>query len=90
MQEYTAFTSDDELHITSGVSTSILEIARTIQLYFGGEEKEVEIIPASSKDEVQKDARNIPDPYIRKWWEPKTSITLGIGKVFESMKENYD
>ena len=90
MQEYTAFTSDDELHITSGVSTSILEIARTIQLYFGGEEKEVEIVPASSKDEVQKDARNIPDPYIRKWWEPKTSITLGIGKVFDSMKINYE
>ena len=89
MQEYTAFTSDDELNITSGVSTSILEIARTIQLYFGGEEKEVEIIPASSKDEVQKDARNIPDPYIRKWWEPKTSITLGIGKVFEEMKKEY-
>jgi len=90
MQEYSDFTSDDELHITSGVSTSILEIARTIQLYFGGEEKEVEIVPASSKDEVQKDARNIPDPYIRKWWEPKTSITEGIGKVFEEMKKNYE
>ena len=90
MQEYTAFTSDDELHITSGISTSILEIARTIQLYFGGEEKEVEIVPASSKDEVQKDARNIPDPYITKWWEPKTSITEGIGKVFEEMKKNYE
>jgi len=90
MQEYNSFTSDDELHITSGVSTSILEIARTIQLYFGGEEKEVEIVPASSKDEVQKDARNIPDPYIRKWWEPKTSITEGIGKVFEEMKKNYE
>ena len=90
MQEYNSFTSDDELHITSGVSTSILEIARTIQLYFGGEEKEVEIVPASSKDEVQKDARNIPDLYIRKWWEPKTSITEGIGKVFEEMKKNYE
>ena len=89
MQEYNSFTSDDELHITSGVSTSILGIAQTIQLYFGGEEKEVEIIPAASKDEVQKDARNIPDPYIRKWWEPKTSITLGIGKVFEEMKKEY-
>jgi len=90
MDKYSNFTSDDELHITSGVSTSILEIARTIQLYFGGEEKEVEIVPASSKDEVQKDARNIPDPYIRKWWEPKTSITEGIGKVFEEMKKNYE
>ena len=90
MQEYDSFTSDDELHITSGVSTSILEIARQIQLYFGGIEKTVEIVPSPSKDEVQKDARNVPDPYIKKWWQPKTSITLGIGKVFTEMKKNYD
>ena len=90
MDKYSNFTSDDELHITSGVSTSILEIAQQIQLYFGGIQKEVEIIPASSKDEVQKDARNISDPYIRKWWKPKTSITHGIGKVFTEMKKNYD
>ena len=90
MDRYSDFTSSDELHITSGVSTSILEIARQIQLYFGGIQKEVEIVPAASKDEVQKDARNVPDPYIRKWWEPKTSITHGIGKVFTEMKKNYD
>ena len=90
MGKYSDFTSSDELHITSGVSTSILEIAKTIQLFFSGEEKEVKIIPASSKDEVQKDARNIPDPYIRKWWEPKTSITEGIGKVFTEMRKNYE
>ena len=89
MDKYSDFTSDDELHITSGVSTSILEIAQQIQLYFGGEEKEVEIIPAASKDEVQKDARNIPDPYIRKWWEPKTNIVDGITKVFNEMKKEY-
>jgi len=39
---------------------------------------------------VQKDARNIPDTYIRKWWKPKTSITLGIGKVFEEMRKDYE
>ncbi len=89
MREYSHFTSDTDLHITTGVYTSILEIAQQIQLYFGGEEKEVKIIPDTSKDEVQKDARNISDPYIRKWWKPKTSITLGIGKVFDSMKEEY-
>ena len=90
MEQYSDFTSDDELHITSAVSTSILEIAQQIQLYFGGISKEVEIVPSSSKDEVQKDARNIPDTYIRKWWKPKTNITLGIGKVFEEMKGDYE
>ena len=90
MDQYPNFTSDTDLHITTGVYTSILEIAQNIQSLFKEIGKEVEVSPSPSKDEVQKDARNIPDPYIRKWWEPKTSITLGIGKVFESMKENYD
>ncbi len=90
MDQYSNFTSDTDLHITTGVYTSILEIAQNIQSLFKEIGKEVDVSPSPSKDEVQKDARNIPDPYIRKWWEPKTSITLGIGKVFESMKENYD
>ena len=89
MCKYSEFSSSDNLHITSAVSTSILEIARTIQLYFGGIQKEVEIVPSSSKDEVQKDARNVPSKYIHKWWKPKTNITLGIGKVFEEMKNAY-
>ena len=90
MEKYSDFTSSDELHITSGVSTSILEIARHIQSLFKEIGKEVDVSPSPSKDEVQKDARNVPDPYIRKWWEPKTSITHGIGKVFTEMKKNYD
>ena len=86
---YDQFTCDDELHITTGVSTSILEIARNIQVLFKNIGKEVKVIPASSKDEVQKDARNIPDPYIKKWWQPKTDVVDGITKVFEEMKKNY-
>ena len=86
---YDQFTCDDELHITTGVSTSILEIARNIQILFKSIGKEVKVVPASSKDEVQKDARNIPDPYIKKWWQPKTNVIDGIAKVFEEMKKNY-
>ena len=89
MQEYDSFTSDDELHITSGVSTSILEIARTIQSLFKEIGREVTIVPSESKDEVQKDARNVPDLCIRRWWQPKTTIILGIGKVFEAMKHDW-
>jgi len=86
---YDQFTCDDELHITTGVSTSILEIARNIQVLFKNIGKEVKVVPASSKDEVQKDARNIPDPYIERWWQPKTDVVDGITKVFEEMKKNY-
>tara|TARA_R100000322_G_scaffold153621_1_gene112138 strand:- start:2136 stop:3023 length:888 start_codon:yes stop_codon:yes gene_type:complete len=90
MQKYSDFTSDNELHITTGISTSILGIARTIQSLFKEIGKEVGIAPSPSKDEVQKDARNAPDTYIRKWWEPKTSVSDGVRKVFEEMKKNYE
>ena len=90
MLQYSEFTSDNELHITSGVSTSILAIGGQIQTLFKSIGKKVKITPAASKDEVQKDARNIPDPYIRKWWKAKTSIEDGIEKVFEEMKKDYE
>ena len=86
---YDQFSSTDELHITTGVSTSILEIAQNIQSLFKSIGKEIKISPSSSKDEVQKDARNIPDPYIRKWWTPKTNIVDGISKVFDEIKLEY-
>ena len=86
---YDQFSSTDELHITTGVSTSILEIAQNIQSLFRSIGKEVKISPSSSKDEVQKDARNIPDPYIRKWWTPKTTVVDGLKKVFEEMKNDW-
>ena len=89
MDCYYQFTCDDELHITTGVSTSILEIAQNIQVLFKDIGKEIKVVPASSKDEVQKDARNIPVPYINKWWQPKTDVVDGITKVFEEMKKNY-
>ena len=90
MQEYSAFTSDDDLHITSGSSTDILGIARTIQSLFKEIGREVSIVPSESKDEVQKDLRNEANPHIKQWWRPKTSISDGIAKVFEEMKKEYD
>ena len=88
MDRYSEFTSDNDLHITSGNSTSILEIGREIQKLFKGIGKEIEVVPSEEKDVVQKDARNIADPFFRKWWEPKTSLVEGIGKVFNEMKND--
>ena len=90
MQSYAKLTSDDELHITTGVYTTVLEIASEIKSLFSSIGKEITITPAQSKDEVQKDARNEPDPYIKKFWEPKTSVPDGLKKVFEEMRKDYD
>ena len=90
MGSYDDLSSNDELHITTGNYTTILEIAEIIQRLFSNIGKEIMISPAESKDEVQKDARNVPDPYIRKFWEPKTSVKEGITKVFEEMRKDHD
>ena len=89
MEKHSDFTSDDELHITTGDSTTILGIAGTIQTLFKEMGRKITVIPDERKDEVQKDARNVPDPYIKKWWQPKTSVADGIAKVFEEMKSDW-
>ena len=89
MLEYDQFTSDSELHITSFRSTTILEIAKIIQGIFKVNGKTVAVEKAQKKDEVQKDARNEANPFIRKWWKAKTSIEDGIEKIFEEMKKDY-
>ena len=89
MLEYDQFTSDSELHITSFRSTTILEIAKIIQGIFKANGKTIAVEKAQTKDEVQKDARNEANPFIRKWWKTKTAIEDGIEKIFEEMKKDY-
>jgi nucleoside-diphosphate-sugar epimerase len=89
MGNYDRLNSDDELHITTGSHTTILEIAEIIKRLFSNIGKKVVVQPAESKDEVQKDARNVPDPYIQRFWKSKTSVKEGITKVFEEMKKDF-
>ena len=90
MEQYTEHNSDSELHITSFQSTTILEIGKIIQGLFKSQGKKITLNPAQAKDEVQKDARNEANPYIKKWWRPRTSIEDGIEKIYEAMKKDYD
>jgi len=90
MNNYQDLSSDDELHITTGIYTSILEIANEIKKLFSNIGKDVIIKPAQSKDEVQRDARNIADPFINeRFWQATTSVQDGLKKVFEEMKNDW-
>ena len=90
MENYDQLTSNDELHITTGSHTTILEIARIIQRLFSTIDKEVVITKSECMDEVQKDARNKPDPYIQNFWRAKTSVKEGLSKVFFKMRNDYE
>ena len=90
MENYTDFTSEDNLHITSYHPTKIIHIANMIVGQFNLIGKyDVKLQPSTEKDSVQMDKKNRPDLYLSKWWIPKTTIEQGIAKVFEAMKEDY-
>jgi nucleoside-diphosphate-sugar epimerase len=90
MNNYEDFTSEDNLHITSYHSTSILNIAHIIKGQFNLIGKyNIKLQPSTEKDSVQLDKKNKPDTYLTKWWIPKTTIEQGIAKVFKKMEKKY-
>lgn len=91
MENYTDFTSEDNLHITSFKYTKIKDIASMICGQFNLIGKyNVSVKPSEEKDSVQLDKRNQADTFIMKWWIPKTSIEQGIAKVFDAMRKEYE
>ena len=90
MKNYDEFYANDPLHITNFDYTTIREVAIIIENEFRLIGKPVNIIPGEASDSVQLDKRNEADPFIKKYWTPKTDLVTGISKVFESMKKDYD
>jgi nucleoside-diphosphate-sugar epimerase len=90
MDNYTDFTSEDELHITSFNSNKIKEVANIVleQFKLIGRD-DIKLQPSTEKDNVQMDKRNKPDTYLSKWWKPKTTIEQGIQKVFKEMEKIF-
>lgn len=90
MNNYSDFTHEDNLHITSFSHTKIIDIANMIAGQFNLIGKYgVKVQPSIEKDSVQMDKKNKPDMFITKWWIPKTTIQEGIAKVFEVMKNDW-
>ena len=90
MENYTDFKPEDPLHITSFRSETIKEVASIIKGCFAIDGNyDIEIKPGLAKDSVQMDKRNEADNYILNWWVPKTTIDVGIRKVYNEMKKEY-
>tara|TARA_R100000008_G_scaffold85753_1_gene76535 strand:+ start:715 stop:1548 length:834 start_codon:yes stop_codon:yes gene_type:complete len=72
-----------EYHITSFSWNTINEIAEQISKNF----ENCKIERAESKDDVQKDKKNEPDPYILNFWKPKITIEEGIRDIIKKMEQ---
>ncbi len=72
-KKYSEISRDANLHITSGVSTKIIDIAGIIKSIIP-----CYIVYSNKQDEVQLDKKNEADLSIREFWEPTTNIKTGI------------
>jgi nucleoside-diphosphate-sugar epimerase len=79
--QYDTIPRDQELHITNFQWQSILDVANIVATLYPG----TQIKPAKSADEVQRDKRNEPSPFILKYWKPKTDLASGIKFVNDMM-----
>ena len=84
MLNYDSIDRDKPLHITNFEWTTILDVANTVASYF----PDCTIHSCDAKDMVQQNKRNEPDPYIKKYWEPKTNLHNGIGKIINAMENS--
>jgi len=80
-QRYQDLPRDKEYHITNFQWNTMLEVAQIIAEHFPG----TQVQPAASKDMVQKDAKNEPDPHILEYWKPEISLRQGIADIVDHM-----
>ena len=76
-KQYDTLPKDKEYHISSFEWSTIKEVADFLDVV-----SSCEVIPSDRKDETQKNAMNEPNPFILKYWKPKTSLKDGIMKLY--------
>ena len=82
-QKYNEVSRKEPLHITNFKWINVLNVASIIASHF----PDAKIIPAISKDEVQKDRRNEPSSFIHTYWKSKTTLEQGITAIVEAMRK---
>ena len=70
-----------ELHLTNGIKTKIVDIAKIIKKNLSNKNLKIKIISGKSKDNVQLNKNNKNNNFLKKYWKPKVSISAGINKI---------
>ena len=84
-KKYREISRDTNLHITSGVSTKIIDIASIIQSIIP-----CKVIPSDKQDIIQRDKKNQADLSIRDIWQPTTDINTGIKLIIDAMEKGKE
>ncbi|MDC3062943.1 SDR family oxidoreductase [Candidatus Pelagibacter sp.] len=78
----------NELHLTNGIKTRIVDIAKIIKKNLSKKNLKIKIISGKSKDNVQLNKNNKNNNFLKKYWKPKVSISAGINKIISHYLED--
>tara|TARA_Y100000816_G_scaffold285404_1_gene265005 strand:- start:576 stop:1424 length:849 start_codon:yes stop_codon:yes gene_type:complete len=81
-------TQKKELHLTNGIKTKIVDIAKIIKKNLSNKNLKIKIISGKSKDNVQLNKNNKNNNFLKKYWKPKVSISAGVNKIISHYLED--
>ena len=83
MNKYNILKKKNIIDLSYGKYTQIYEIAKMVKSFLINKNIKVLIAKGKKIDQVQKDKKNIPNRYLRKYWKPKHSLESGIKKLID-------
>lgn len=82
MKKYDIFKNKNIIDLSYGKYTKIIKVAEIVKSLFKKKGIDIKITRGKKNDQLQKNKKNIPNTYLKKYWKPKFSLEQGIEEVF--------
>ena len=82
MKKYNTFKNKNIVDLSYGKYTKITKIAEIIKNLFKKKGLDIKVTRGKKIDQLQKNKKNMPNIYLKKYWKPKFSLERGIEEVF--------
>jgi nucleoside-diphosphate-sugar epimerase len=82
MKKYNIFKNKNIVDLSYGKYTKIIKVAEIIKNLFKKKGLDIKVVRGKKIDQLQKNKKNIPNTYLKKYWKPKFSLEQGIEEVF--------
>ena len=82
MKKYDIFKNKNIIDLSYGKYTKIIKVAGIIKNLSKKKGIDIKVIGSKKVDQLQKNKKNTPNTYLKKYWKPKFSLEQGIEEVF--------
>lgn len=82
MKKYNIFKNKNIVDLSYGKYTKIIKVSEIIKNLFKKKGIDIKVTRGKKDDQLQKNKKNLPNIYLKKYWKPKFSLERGIEEVF--------